>query len=87
MGKFKYEVYDYSKIEICKPKKFQATVTVALSDAAERELTAIFSEQIAREIDRSILTSLNLSHNSAGPTFAPTYISNEEDFLNVYSNG
>jgi len=74
MGKFKYEVYDYSKIEICKPKKLQATVNIALSDS-EREFTAIISEQIAREIDRLILTSLNLSLNS-----------NEEDFLNAYYN-
>lgn len=63
MGKFKYEVYDYSKIEICKPKKFQATVNIALSEVGEREFTAILSEQIAREIDRNIEEFLNVYYN------------------------
>ena len=65
MGKFKYEVYDYSKIEICKPKKFQATVTVALSDVAERELTAILSQQVAAEIDRQILEYLRNTNETS----------------------
>ena len=63
MGKFKYEVYDYSKIGICKPKKFQTTVNIALSEVAERELAAFLSEQIAREIDRSIVEFLNVYSN------------------------
>lgn len=63
MGKFKYEVYDYSKIGIYKPKKFQATINIALSEVAERELTAILSEQIAREIDRNIAEFLNAYSN------------------------
>ena len=84
MGKFKYEVYDYSNVEICKPKNLSATYTASVT-TVERELTAILSEQIARDIDRSILASLNFSHNSTGPTFAPTYINNREDFLNFYN--
>lgn len=63
MGKFKYEIYDYSKIGIYKPKKVQTTINIALSEAAERELTAILSEQIAREIDRNIAEFLNSYSN------------------------
>lgn len=85
--KYKFESYDYSVIGI--NKVFKATwSTKTLSDirafhniAAERELTAVLSEQIAREVDRSILSTYT------GPIYAPTYFSNEKDFLSIYNNG
>lgn len=65
MKKYKYEKYDYSSIGIY--KSLSATWSLDLAqdiDAfnnidAERELTAILSENIAAEIDRMILTSLS----------------------------
>jgi hypothetical protein len=95
MGKFKYEVYDYSKVGIYEPKKWQSTWTVALSNdiniytnaTAERTLTATLSTQIAQEIDRSILASLTGTFSSTGPTFTPTYISTRDNFITTYSNG
>ena len=95
MEKFKYEVYDYSKVGIYEPKKWQSTRTVALSNdiniytnaTTERTLTATLSTQIAQEIDRSILASLTGTFSSTGPTFAPTYISTRDDFITTYSNG
>ena len=95
MGKFKYEVYDYSKVGICKPKKLNPTWSVTLANdireytntAVENTLTATLSTQIAQEIDRSILVSLTGTFSSTGPTFAPTYISTRDDFITTYSNG
>lgn len=66
MGKFKYEKYDYTKIGIEIFKSLKATWPVDLARDiqafhnvdAERELTAILSEQIAAEIDRQILEYL-----------------------------
>lgn len=62
MVKFKYEKYDYTKIGIGIFKRLKSTWTVDLARDiqafhnvdAERELTAILSEQIAAEIDRQI---------------------------------
>jgi hypothetical protein len=86
MGKFKYESYDYSVIGINKTLKATWSKTT-LGDIrafhnidAERELTAILSEQIAAEVDREI------EMLSRGPVNVPTYISNEAEFFNVYSN-
>jgi len=92
MGKYKFESYDYSKIEICKPKVCKVVWSTELANditafnniSVEGELTAILSEQIAVELDRSILTSLS---TYTGPIYTPTYVSNREDFLNVYNNG
>jgi hypothetical protein len=87
--KYKFESYDYSIIGINKHLKATWSYTT-LSEIrafhnidAERELTSILDTQIAEEIDRSILASLS---SYTGPTYAPTYISNEEDFLNIYNN-
>ena len=93
MGKFKYEVYDYSKVGICKPTKFSSvwsTETLSNINAyynvdAERELTRILSEQIAADVDRQIATMLTGNFTSTGPTYAPTYISNSTDFFNAYN--
>ena len=68
MEKFKYEKYDYTKIGIGVFKRFKSTWTVDLSkeinfyfnNDAERELTAIFSKQIAEEIDREILRQISI---------------------------
>lgn len=95
MGKFKYEVYDYSKIDICKPKTYEIKWTTTLLNdinaytnaAAESTLTATLSTQIAQEIDRSILASLTGIFSSTGPTFTPTYIRTRDDFITTYSNG
>lgn len=83
--KYKFESYDYSAIGINKHLKATWSYTT-LSEIrafnnidAERELTAILSEQIAREVFASL-------SSYTGPTYAPTYISNEEDFLNIYNN-
>ena len=89
MGKFKYEKYDYTKIGIGIFKRLKSTWTVDLARDvqafhnidAERELTAILSEQIAAEVDRAIAQML-----SRGPVNVPTYISNEAEFFNVYNN-
>lgn len=87
MGKFKYESYDYSVIGINKTLKATWSPELARDVSAfhnidaERELTAILSEQIAAEVDRAILQML-----SRGPVNVPTYISNEAEFFNVYSN-
>lgn len=62
MGKFKYEKYDYAKIGIGIFKSLKTTWSLDLARDiqafhnvdAERELTAILSEQIAAEIDRQI---------------------------------
>lgn len=87
MEKYKYESYDYSVIGINKTLKATWSKTtfddirVFHNIDAERELTAILSEQIAAEVDRSILQSF-----SRGPINVPTYISNEGEFLNIYSN-
>jgi len=87
MEKYKYESYDYSVIGINKTLKATWSKTT-LDDIrafhnidAERELTAILSEQIVEEVDRAILQSF-----SRGPVNVPTYISNEAEFFNVYSN-
>ena len=94
--KYKYEKYDYSKVDICKPKWSSCVWTVQLSDnintytniAAERELTAALSTNIAQEIDRNILEYLTGTYTTAtGPYYTPTYITNREDFSNVYSYG
>lgn len=93
MGKFKYEVYDYSKVGICKPTKFSSvwsTETLSNINAyynvdAERELTRILSEQIAADVDRQIATMLIGNFTGTGPTYAPTYISNSTDFFNAYN--
>ena len=90
MGKYKFESYDYSKIEICKPKVCKVVWSTELANditafnniSVEDELTAILSEQIAREVDRVLLEMI-----SRGPINTPTYVSNREDFLNVYNNG
>lgn len=66
MGKFKYEKYDYTKIGIGVFKSLKTTWSVDLARDvqafhnidAERELTAILSEQIVAEIDRQILEYL-----------------------------
>ena len=66
MGKFKYEKYDYTKIGIGILKSLKTTWSVDLARDiqafhnvdAERELTAILSEQMAAEIDRQILEYL-----------------------------
>lgn len=66
MGKFKYEKYDYTKIGIGILKSLKTTWSVELvrdvsafhNIDAERELTAILSEQMAAEIDRQILEYL-----------------------------
>ena len=87
MGKFKYESYDYSVIGINKTLKATWSPELARDVSAfhnidaERELTAILSEQIAAEVDRAIAQML-----SRGPVNVPTYISNEAEFFNVYSN-
>ena len=70
MGKFKYEQYDYTKIGIGVFKKLKSTWTVDLAhdvqvlynDSAERELTALLSQQIAAELDRQILESLQINY-------------------------
>ncbi len=96
MKKFKYEIYDYSKVDICKPKWSSSVWTVQLSNsintytniAAERELTATLSTQITQEIDRNILEYLTGTYTTTtGPYYTPTYITNREDFSNVYSYG
>lgn len=85
--KYKYESYDYSIIGITKYLKVTCSPTT-LGDIrafhnidAERELTAVLSEQITREVDRVILEMV-----SRGPINTPTYISNREGFLNAYNN-
>ena len=85
--KYKFESYDYSVIGINKYLKAVYSKST-LSDIrafsnidAERELTAILSEQIAREVDRVLLQMVN-----RGPINTPTYISSREEFLNVYNN-
>lgn len=98
MGKFKYEKYDYSKVGICETKKWSSVYTVeTLSGinaynniAAETELTRMLRDQIAAEIDRSILTALSTSFTTTtttGPIYNATYLTNSTDFHNVYSNG
>ena len=98
MGKFKYEKYDYSKVGICEANKWSSVYTVeTLSDinaynniAAETELTRMLRDQIAAEIDRSILTALSTSFTTTtttGPIYSTTYLTNSTDFHNVYSNG
>ena len=70
MGNYKYESYDYTKIGI--GIAFTKYLNVSLSQdvsvfhniAAEAELTAILSQQIAAEIDREILENLRLSFNN-----------------------
>jgi hypothetical protein len=94
MGKFKYQIYDYSKVDICKPKTYEIKWTTTLLNdinaytnaAAESTLTATLSTQIAQEIDRSILASLG-TFSSTVPTFSPTYISTRDDFITTYNNG
>lgn len=89
MGKYKFESYDYSKIEICKPKVCKVVWSTELANditaynniSVEGELTAILSEQIAREVDRVLLEMI-----SRGPINTPTYISSREEFLNTYNN-
>ena len=47
-------------------------------------------DQIAAEIDRSILTALSTSFTTTtttGPIYNATYLTNSTDFHNVYSNG
>ena len=85
--KYKFESYDYSVIGINKYLKAVYSKST-LSDIrafsnidAERELTAILSEQIAREVDRVLLQMVN-----RGPINTPTYISSREEFLNTYNN-
>jgi hypothetical protein len=86
--KYKFESYDYSVIGINKylkavySKSTLEDIRAFSNIAAEREFTAILSEQIAREVDRELL---QLVHR--GPINTPTYISNEEDFLSIYNNG
>ena len=95
MGKFKYEKYDYSKVGICETKKWSSVYTVeTLSDitafnntAAEAELTRILSEQIANQVDMSILSSMSGTYTITGPSLSPYYLGNSTDFHNVYSNG
>lgn len=100
MEKYKYESYDYSVIGIGISKTLKAiwSSTTTLGDIntfhnfdAERELTAILSEQIAAEIDREIIASLSTYTGSistyAGPINTPTYVSNRENFINAYNNG
>ena len=87
MEKYKYESYDYSVIGINKTLKATWSPELARDVSAfhnidaERELTAILSEQIAAEVDRAIAQML-----SRGPVNVPTYISNEAEFFNVYNN-
>ncbi len=60
MEKYKYESYDYSVIGINKTLKAAWSPELARDVSAfhnidaERELTAILSEQIAAEVDRAI---------------------------------
>lgn len=66
MGKFKFERYDYTKIGIGIFKSLKTSWSVELAKDInvfnnvnmEDELAAILSEQIAAEIDRSILNLL-----------------------------
>ena len=63
MKKYKYEKYDYTKIGIdyfnILAADFSSNLIAVSNAVAERELTAILSEQIAAEIDRQILEYLN----------------------------
>ena len=85
--KYKFESYDYSVIGINKylkavySKSTLSDIRAFSNAAAERELTAILSEQIAREVDRVLLQMVN-----RGPINTPTYISSREEFLNTYNN-
>ena len=86
--KYKFESYDYSVIGINKylkavySKSTLEDIRTFSNIAAEREFTAILSEQIAREVDRALLQMVH-----RGQINTPTYISNEEDFLNIYNIG
>ena len=85
--KYKFESYDYSVIGINKylkavySKSTLGDIRAFSNIAAERELTAILSEQIAREVDRALLQMVH-----RGSINTPTYISSREEFLNVYNN-
>ena len=73
MGKFKYEKYDYTKIGIGVFKSLKTTWNVNLvynfnsytNIGAERELTAILSQQMAAEIDRQILEYLRNTNETS----------------------
>ena len=60
MKKYKYESYKYDFLGLPKYLKVEWTPEIArdinayFNTEAERELTALLSEQIAREIDREI---------------------------------
>ena len=85
--KYKFESYDYSVIGINKylkavySKSTLGDIRAFSNIAAERELTAILSEQIEREVDRALLQMVH-----RGPINTPTYISSREEFLNTYNN-
>lgn len=85
--KYKFESYDYSVIGLNKylkavySKSTLEDIRAFSNIAAEREFTAILSEQIAREVDRALLQMVH-----RGPINTPTYISSREEFLNTYNN-
>lgn len=64
MKKYKYESYKYDFLGIPKYLKIEWNPEIVKDISAfhnidaERELTALFSEQIAREVDRQILEQL-----------------------------
>jgi len=66
MVKFKYEKYDYTKIGIgyfnILATDFSSNLIAVSNAVAERELTAILSEQVAAEIDRQILEYLRQNY-------------------------
>ena len=64
MKTYKYEKYNYDFLGIPKYLKIEwkpeivKDISAFHNIDAERELTALFSEQIAREVDRQILEQL-----------------------------